>query len=60
MRRAKQRGDERNAALVLGNVGDRGDADVPTPALDDLQPLMREHAVSALGRTSNWQYATWR
>ena len=54
MKRAKLRGLKRNAAVVLGNVGDGRDVDVLTRALDDEQPLVREHAAWALGRlTSN-------
>ena len=50
MKRAKLRGLKRNAAVVLGNVGDPEDADVLTCALDDEEPLVREHARWALGR----------
>ena len=48
MQRAKLRGLKRNAAVVLGNVGAREDADVLTRALDDARPLVREHAAWAL------------
>jgi epoxyqueuosine reductase len=47
MKRAKLRGLKRNAAVVLGNVGDALDADVLTRALD-AEPLVREHAAWAL------------
>jgi epoxyqueuosine reductase len=50
MKRAKLRGLKRNAAVVLGNVGTSDDADVLTLALDDPEPLVREHAAWALGR----------
>jgi epoxyqueuosine reductase len=50
MKRAKLRGMKRNAAVVLGNVGSSGDADVLTRALDDEEPLVREHAAWALER----------
>jgi len=50
MKRAKLRGLQRNAAVVLGNVGTTEDADVLTAALDDEQPLLREHAEWALHR----------
>ncbi|HWI14186.1 MAG TPA: HEAT repeat domain-containing protein [Burkholderiales bacterium] len=50
MKRAKLRGLKRNAAVVLGNVGTADDADVLTRALDDDEPLVREHAAWALGR----------
>src|ERR687890_631784 len=52
MKRAKQRGLKRNAAVVLGNVGTADDADVLTRALDDPEPLVREHAAWALERIS--------
>ena len=50
MKRAKLRGLKRNAAVVLGNVGTPDDADVLTRALDDDEPLVREHAFWALAR----------
>ena len=50
MKRAKLRGLKRNAAVVLGNAGIAGDADVLTGALDDPEPLVREHAAWALDR----------
>ena len=50
MKRAKLRGLKRNAAVVLGNVGTSADTDVLTRALDDAEPLVREHAAWALGR----------
>ena len=50
MKRAKLRGLQRNAAVVLGNVGMREDADVLTRALDDPEPLVRNHAAWALAR----------
>jgi epoxyqueuosine reductase len=50
MKRAKLRGLKRNAAVVLGNVGSAEDADVLTCALDDPEPLVREHAAWALER----------
>lgn len=50
MKRAKLRGLKRNAAVVLGNVGNSEDVDVLTRALDDPEPLVREHAAWALRR----------
>jgi epoxyqueuosine reductase len=50
MKRAKLRGLQRNAAVVLGNVGTADDVDVLTRALDDPEPLVREHAAWALAR----------
>ena len=48
MKRAKLRGLKRNAAVVLGNARSADDADVLTRALDDAEPLVREHAAWAL------------
>jgi epoxyqueuosine reductase len=50
MKRAKLRGLQRNAAVVLGNVGNPQDADVLTRALEDPEPIVREHAEWALRR----------
>lgn len=50
MTRAKPRGLKRNASVVLGNVGTAADVDVLTRALDDPEPLVREHAAWALSR----------
>jgi epoxyqueuosine reductase len=50
MKRAKLRGLKRNAAVVLGNIGDSDDVDVLTRALDDPDLLVREHAAWALER----------
>jgi epoxyqueuosine reductase len=50
MKRAKLRGLKRNAAVVLGNVGDAEDADSLRRAVEDPEPLVREHAAWALGR----------
>ncbi len=50
MKRAKLRGLKRNAAVVLGNVGTAEDVDLLTRALDDPEPLVREHAAGALAR----------
>ena len=48
MKRAKLRRLKRNAAVVLGNVGTADDLDALTRALDDPEPLVREHAALAL------------
>jgi epoxyqueuosine reductase len=48
MTRAKLAGLKRNAAVVLGNVGTPDDSPVLLRALDDPQPLVREHAAWAL------------
>jgi epoxyqueuosine reductase len=50
MKRPKLRGLKRNAAVVLGNVGTGDDVDMLTRALDDGEPLVREHAAWALER----------
>jgi epoxyqueuosine reductase len=50
MKRAKLRGLKRNAAVVLGNVGAADDVEALTAALDDPEPLVREHAAWALAR----------
>ncbi|HEY4131083.1 MAG TPA: tRNA epoxyqueuosine(34) reductase QueG [Gemmatimonadaceae bacterium] len=50
MKRAKLRGLKRNAAVVLGNVGSRDDVPTLTAAVDDSEPLVREHAAWALRR----------
>ena len=50
MKRAKLRGLKRNAAVALGNVGTADDAGVLTRALDDDEPLVREHAAWAPAR----------
>jgi len=50
MKRAKLRGLRRDACVVLGNVGTREDVDLLTRALDDEEPLVREHAAWALDR----------
>ena len=48
MKRAKLRGLKRNAAVVLGNVGTVEDVAMLAQALDDPEPLVREHAAWAL------------
>jgi epoxyqueuosine reductase len=50
MKRAKLRGLKRNAAVVLGNVGTVEDVPALRQALDDSDPLVREHAGWALAR----------
>ncbi len=50
MKRAKLRGLKRNAAVVLGNVGNAADVPVLVAALDDPEPLVRQHAAWALDR----------
>lgn len=50
MKRAKLPGLQRNAAVVLGIVGTVEDAGLLARALDDLEPLAREHTAWALAR----------
>jgi epoxyqueuosine reductase len=50
MKRARRRGLARNAAVVLGNIGDRRDVPALTRALEDPEPVVREHAQWALDR----------
>ena len=50
MKRAKLRGLKRNAVVVLGNVGTTDDVKALTRALNDPEPLVREHAAWALRR----------
>jgi epoxyqueuosine reductase len=50
MKRAKLRGLKRNAAVVLGKIGMDADMDVLSHALDDPEPLVRDHAAWALQR----------
>ena len=50
MKRAKLRGLKRNAAVVLGNLGDSSDVPTLTAALEDPEPLVRHHAAWALSR----------
>jgi len=50
LKRAKRRGLARNAAVVLGNIGIRDDVTALVRALDDPEPLVRQHVVWALKR----------
>ena len=50
MTRAKLRGLQRNAAVVVGNVGTTDDVDVLTRAQQADEPLVHEHAAWALAR----------
>jgi epoxyqueuosine reductase len=50
MKRAKLRGLKRNAAAVLGNIGNPDDVPVLEGARDDSEPLVREHVAWALQR----------
>jgi epoxyqueuosine reductase len=48
MKRAKLRGLQRNAAVVLGNIGSEEERSVLERALEHEEPLVREHAAWAL------------
>lgn len=48
IKRAKRRGLARNAAVVLGNIGDEGDLPALSRAAEDSEPLVRQHAAWAL------------
>jgi len=50
MKRAKLRGLKRNAAVVLGNIANPEDTTALRAALDDPEPLVRQHAAWALSR----------
>ena len=50
IKRTKRRGLLRNAAVVLGNIGDSSDVPALAGALSDDEPLIRQHAAWALGR----------
>ena len=50
IKRAKRRGLARNAAVVLGNTGDESDVPLLTAALEDPEPIVREHAAWALAK----------
>lgn len=52
MEHAKLCGLKRNVAVVLGNVGGEDYLAVLERALDDLEPLVREHTAWALGRAA--------
>ncbi len=53
MKRAKLRGLRRNAAVVLGNVGNADDVHVLSCALDDSERFVREHAAWARARVAS-------
>lgn len=50
MKRAKLRGLQRNAAALLGNIRHPEDIDVLEAALENPEPLVREHAAWVLDR----------
>ena len=48
VKRAKRRGYLRNVAVALGNAGDSASIPALERALDDIEPLVRDHAKWAL------------
>jgi len=52
MQRAKRRGYLRNVAVVLGNIGDMHAFPVLQNALNDDEPMIREHAQWAINKIS--------
>ncbi len=50
VKRAKRRGYLRNVAVALGNAGDSAAIPALEKALDDIEPLVRDHARWALDR----------
>lgn len=50
VKRTKRRGLLRNAAVAMGNAGDRRGIPALSRAIQDEEPLVREHAAWALGR----------
>jgi epoxyqueuosine reductase len=57
MKRAKRRGLARNAAVVLGNIGDEADESFLARALDDPEPMVREHVSWALDQIATRESA---
>jgi epoxyqueuosine reductase len=57
IKRAKRRGLLRNAAVVLGNIGDEADRAALSGAAEDPEPLVRQHAAWALDQIAARQEA---
>ena len=55
--RAKRRGFLRNVCVALGNVGTKDDLPALSTALEDQEPLVREHAAWAVGKIRQRQPA---
>src|SRR5258706_15988719 len=53
IQRAKRRGYLRNIAVVLGNIGDMHALPVLQNALNDEEPMIREHAQWAIEKIKN-------
>lgn len=60
MKRAKMRGLKRNAAVALGNTGRDQDLPALEAALNDPEPVVREHAQWAIDRIKSRKYSTSR
>lgn len=58
IKRAKLRGLNRNAAVVLGNIGTVDDVDVLTRTLEDPDALAHEHSAWALHRLGTGRAAS--
>lgn len=50
VKRAKQRGLQRNAAVALGNTGDRGMVEVLEKGMESPEGVVRSHVAWAMGR----------
>ncbi|MFN2637380.1 MAG: tRNA epoxyqueuosine(34) reductase QueG [Gemmatimonadaceae bacterium] len=57
MKRAKRRGLARNAAVVLGNIGDHDDASALAVSLEEPDPLIVEHAAWALSQIRSREFS---
>ena len=53
LQRAKRRGLLRNAAVALGNIGDENTLPALEKALDDPEPLVRDHVKWAMNQIKN-------
>ena len=53
IQRAKRRGYLRNIAVVLGNIGDMHALPVLQTALNDEEPMIREHAQWAIEKITS-------
>ena len=58
VQRAKRRGYLRNVAVALGNTGDTNTLPVLQIALDDEEPMVREHAKWAIDKINQRVGAT--
>lgn len=58
VKRAKRRGYLRNVAVALGNMGDMHALPVLQKAVNDEEPMVREHAKWAIEKIDQWVRAT--